>query len=241
MDQSLIPDYMHLTMRQVRAARQELAEKKNAAEHPLQEQFDGVETWDKDAIRHVLRLRRREVTSEARIQAGRDIAQRFYDDARQFIKRVVRLSLYLSTANEIPTRYLARGAWNLGRQVCVPGWSQRQNTYRLYELNAQSRLIKGLHGIREPAERRAVDTREVDLFILPGLAFDCTGGRIGYGGGNYDRLLMGARKNAVKMAIAYDWQVVTKPLPSEAHDVRIDWIVTPTRVICCQAQGGDDV
>jgi len=236
MDERLASDYMHLTMRQVRAVRQEIVEKKSAEEHPLEERFAGVETWDKSTIRQVLRERRRAVSSEERLQAGRDIAQRFYDDPRQFIKRVVRLALYLSSAHELPTRYLARGAWSQGRQVCVPGWSLRQNTYRFYELHAQSRLIKGPQGIREPADRRAVDAREIDLFIFPGLAFDCLGGRIGYGGGNYDRLLAGARKNAVKMAIAYDWQVVTTPLPLEAHDVRVDWILTPTRIINCQAQ-----
>lgn len=234
MDEGLISDYVHLTLRQVRAVQRGLTDQKNQATHPLLERFEGVETWDKSTIRQVLRQRRREVTSEERLQAGRMIAHRLYDEAHYLMKNAIRLALYLSSTHELPTRYVARRAWGQSQHICVPGWSQQKKNYRFYELYANSRLVKGPQGIREPAERKPVDIREIDLFVLPGLAFDCTGGRLGYGGGNYDRLLADARKNAIKIAFAYDWQVVSQPLPLEAHDIRVDWIVTPYRMIDCR-------
>jgi 5-formyltetrahydrofolate cyclo-ligase len=74
------------------------------------------------------------------------------------------------------------------------------------------------------------------MFILPGLAFDMQGGRLGYGAGVYDAILSQARKRAPKIALCYDWQVLEEPLPLEAHDIRLDWIVTERRVIKCKEQ-----
>ena len=76
---------------------------------------------------------------------------------------------------------------------------------------------------------------DVDAFILPGLAFDAQGGRLGYGAGYYDRILSKAARNAPKIALCYDWQVLEEPLPQEPHDIPVDWIVTDTRVIDCTA------
>jgi hypothetical protein len=95
------------------------------------------------------------------------------------------------------------------------------------------RLITGHHGIREPAIRIPVLPWDVDAFILPGLAFDEQGGRLGYGAGHYDAILAKANKTAPKIALCYDWQVVEQPLPQDAHDMRMDWIVTDKRVINC--------
>jgi len=76
---------------------------------------------------------------------------------------------------------------------------------------------------------------DVDAFILPGLAFDRQGGRLGYGAGYYDRILAKASRTALKIAVCYDWQMLDTPLPQEPHDIPMDWIITEKRALRCEA------
>lgn len=94
-----------------------------------------------------------------------------------------------------------------------------------------SELEPSRYGIREPAisaPRAAYD--EIDAVLVPGLAFDERGLRLGRGGGYYDRLLPLLRPDAVRIGIAYDEQVLER-IPAEDHDVEMDLVVTPTRVL----------
>lgn len=78
--------------------------------------------------------------------------------------------------------------------------------------------------------RKIVDPAQIDCVIVPGLAFDVSGGRLGMGGGFYDRFLPLA-VNAKKIALAYDFQFVDS-LPIETHDAKIDAILTTERSVC---------
>ena len=182
-----------------------------------------------------MRERRHAITSEERRAAGKAICENVMGDEINLLLRAWRISLYLSTTNEIPTRYIARALWEAGRDVCVPAWSSSESAYRLYALDPRMKLIKGHHDIREPAVRIPVYPWDVDAFILPGLAFDALGGRLGFGQGHYDGILSKAPKTSPKIAICYDWQVVGETLPQEDHDIPMDWVVTDTRIIHCAA------
>jgi len=106
--------------------------------------------------------------------------------------------------------------------------------YGLCELHPTMRLITGHLGIREPAEQVPVMPWDADSFVLPGLAFDQHGGRLGYGKGIYDSILMRANSTAIKIGICYDWQILDEPLPLEPHDMCVDWVVSDKRVINCK-------
>ncbi|MDQ3538014.1 MAG: 5-formyltetrahydrofolate cyclo-ligase [Actinomycetota bacterium] len=90
-------------------------------------------------------------------------------------------------------------------------------------------LTPGWRGVREPSpsRRRAVGPRILDVVIAPGVGFDRNGGRLGYGGGHFDRLLVCLRPDAVVVGVAFDEQVV-EAVPTEAHDRAVDVVVTPT-------------
>ena len=88
-------------------------------------------------------------------------------------------------------------------------------------------------GAMEPAEGRVLDVAELDLVVVPGVAFDRSCGRVGYGGGYYDRLLGERRAGAAAIAIAFGLQVVDR-VPSGAVDRRLDGVVTETEVIRCR-------
>ena len=190
----------------------------------------------KDEIRLEMREKRKEIDQEARREAGKAITQKLVEsDIRIFLK-AWRISIYLSTSHEIPTRYIARAIWEAGRELCVPYWSATQKMYKLSLMDPSTKLITGKMGIREPRKRIPVQPLDIDVFIIPGLAFDMQGGRLGYGAGIYDGFLAEARKTTQKIAICYDWQVLEDPLPLEPHDICMDWIVTDKRVISCKAK-----
>jgi 5-formyltetrahydrofolate cyclo-ligase len=86
-------------------------------------------------------------------------------------------------------------------------------------------------GALEPEAGPVVDPGRLDVVLTPGVAFDRTGRRVGYGGGFYDRFLGLVRPNAPRVAIAFDLQLVGDDLPAGAFDLPIDVLVTETRVL----------
>ncbi len=188
----------------------------------------------KDEIRQEMREKRKTITQEERREAGKEIAKTLVEGDVRLLLQAWRIALYLSTEHEIPTRYIAREIFEAGREIVVPYWSGSKKKYNLTMMTPKSKLITGKLGIREPKCRMPVLPLDVDLFIVPGLAFDAQGGRLGFGAGIYDDILTHARKSSPKIAICYDWQVLDEPLPLEPHDIRMDWIVTDKRAISCK-------
>ena len=88
-------------------------------------------------------------------------------------------------------------------------------------------MKKGAHGIPEPTEIVPISIEEIEIILVPGLAFDKTGARMGFGKGYYDKLL--ETRKAIKIGICYDFQLLDK-IPSEPHDVPMDIIITEKRV-----------
>ena len=84
--------------------------------------------------------------------------------------------------------------------------------------------------MQPPSEAPRLDALAIDAVLVPGVAFDRAGHRLGYGGGYYDRLLPSLRRDCLRVGLAYDEQVVDE-LPAEEHDVRLHAVVTPTRLL----------
>jgi 5-formyltetrahydrofolate cyclo-ligase len=110
----------------------------------------------------------------------------------------------------------------------------QQNELQLYEWFPKARWIAGPHGIQEPDPKhwRTVSLPELNLALIPGLAFDEQGGRLGWGRGYFDRLLGKSECSALKVGIAWPWQIVPQ-IPREAHDVTMDFVVTPEKSFRC--------
>lgn len=178
-----------------------------------------------------MHARRKLVDYETRRQAGKSIVEHFV--ASDAFVRSWCFCCYLSTPYEVTTRYILRQIFQAERNACIPAWDAIAKSYELFALGPDTPLITGHKGIREPAVRIPVFPWDVDCFIIPGLAFDAHGGRLGYGKGYYDRILARCAKTTRIVAICYDWQVVDQQLPCEAHDVRMHQIITEKRVITC--------
>ena len=134
------------------------------------------------------------------------------------------IAVYLASPQEIDLSPFIRKMLESGVKVVAPRWNGE--TYELAVLKGldEAHLRKGPMGILEPAEAEIVSPKEVEVWLVPGLAFTLNGKRLGYGGGWYDRLLAAAPKNAMKLGIAHAFQVVDD-LPSESHDVLLTSVV----------------
>ena len=141
------------------------------------------------------------------------------------------LAAYAATAMEIALEAVFAAAWRRGQAVYLPRWHTEHRSYEMVGVAAETKLRAGRMGIPEPpTELGAIDdtTRRGELvWLVPGLAFDRNGTRLGRGGGHYDRLLQGV--TGLRIAIAYDWQIVTE-LPRQAHDVPVSRVVTDTQI-----------
>ncbi|MCD0458720.1 5-formyltetrahydrofolate cyclo-ligase [Roseiconus lacunae] len=109
----------------------------------------------------------------------------------------------------------------------------------LFELLAVDELRPGAFGIREPAVElrgtpaRILDPSAIDFVVVPGLAFDLSGRRLGYGRGFYDRMLSHLRPEVDKAGLLFERQIVER-VPTDDHDVQMDWLVTETRLLRCR-------
>ena len=190
---------------------------------------------DKDrkrAIRAEVLAARRALTSDEAAQKSTAILDRLrslpeFESARALL-------VYVSSKdNEVDTLRLISSAIESGRKVLVPiaVTSTRQMVWS--ELRSLDELHKSTFGIMEPKEDcvRPAQHNKSDLALVPGIAFDVAGRRIGYGGGYYDRFL--AAFSGKKVALAYELQVY-ESIPSEPHDLPVDVIVTEDRIINCR-------
>lgn len=142
-----------------------------------------------------------------------------------------KIECYISFGSEVYTHGLIRKYVN-EKTIFIPVIDKRNHIPYLSHLKDWKELESSVYGILQPRKEflRIVDFREIELAIVPGIAFDEEGNRIGYGKGYYDRLL--SRLDAVKIALAYDFQIMNQ-IPNEKHDVKMDVIVTDKRIIRC--------
>jgi 5-formyltetrahydrofolate cyclo-ligase len=92
-------------------------------------------------------------------------------------------------------------------------------------------LVEGRFGVKEPAEETPQVCESLDLILVPGVAFDRAGMRLGRGGGYYDRLLQSY--TGIKAGICFEEQVV-EAVPGEDHDVAVDYLITPSGILTCE-------
>lgn len=144
------------------------------------------------------------------------------------------LLLYLSAfPEEIPTQGFWEQARALGKRILLPRIAGKPRRLQLFEVSdLKTDLEPGVLGISEPRRDRPEHPPEsVDWALIPGLAFDEDGYRLGRGGGYYDRLLPRLRPDATCWAFGFDVQLLEHLLPRESHDAPVNGVATPSRTI----------
>ena len=138
---------------------------------------------------------------------------------------------YMSYNQEVKTRGIIEMALASGKRIAVPKVYGRDIKFKY--INSVNDCINGYMGIPEPDEGClcADNVEKKVLLLMPGLAFDKEGNRIGYGGGYYDRYLNVHRDTEfTKIALGYDFQLMEK-IENEAFDVKADIVITPSAII----------
>jgi 5-formyltetrahydrofolate cyclo-ligase len=149
---------------------------------------------------------------------------------------------YLAFDNEVLTAGLIQQAFVAGKRAVVPLVQVDRRRLALCEIrDAERDVAPGYRGIPEPRAGcwRPMPAEALDLAIVPGVAFDVQGGRLGFGAGFYDRLLAELPHELPKLGMAFDFQVLPE-LPRQPYDMAVNGIVTETRVIWCGRVPGED-
>ena len=177
----------------------------------------------KAALRRSVRDARRSLPTPERRQASEAIAARLRLLPELLTARVV--LVYAASATEVDIEDAAEGLRSRGVRTLYPRVDGED--LALVPVSRIEELVDGHRGIREP-KGLAADPSIVDAVVVPGLAFDLRGWRLGQGGGHYDRLLPRIA-DALRIGVAFTCQVVPQ-VPRDAHDIAMDLLVTERSV-----------
>lgn len=131
---------------------------------------------------------------------------------------------------EVDTELIVSSALASGKKVAFPLVVGHELIFR--EVPDVSNLVKGSFGILEPCSTgQPFDVEDADILVVPGVAFDLNGHRIGYGKGYYDKTIHRLEGHGKLVGLCYDFQLVDEIL-GESHDVKMDLIITDKRVVC---------
>ena len=187
-------------------------------------------TETKEEIREKYRKIRAQIPSETRKHADNQIAERLFNRPEYRDARII--YCYMSFKDEADTASIIDESLRLGKQVALPRVSGKRKM-EFFFISGQKDLVTGFMGIKEPAGYclEASAPSEDALVLLPGLAFDRSGARLGYGGGFYDTYLA-KHAGCKKAALAYSAQIAPE-IPTESVDVKTDMIITEKELIIC--------
>lgn len=179
----------------------------------------------KAALRLQVRARRDALDAHTHARVSNTIIDKLLSHEKWHLARSV--LAYSSIGSELQTAPLLEATLAQGKALVLPRINKAQRRLDLFQVNALQRDTEaGVWGILEPrVQCPAVAAENVDLVIVPGLAFDLAGGRMGYGGGYYDELLPRLNQHCWRVALAFAAQIVAE-VPREAHDECVDLLIT---------------
>ena len=162
---------------------------------------------------------------QERLRKSEAIAHKLFALAE--IKKAKTILFYASLPYEVDTFAMMRKAIELNKKVALPIIQQNQKTLTPTAFTLMEDLREGTYGIMEPAyaPNKAVSLEAIDAVIVPALAFDADGHRLGRGAGYYDRFLGTLPKDTSVIGLAFDFQLADC-LPADSHDVAVGRVLT---------------
>ncbi len=184
-------------------------------------------------LRRQFRLARRELPPEQQLANSERVARHLVGST--LILKRGRVGAYLpnDADGELNPIACVQRLWAMGRRVCVPVLGREHGFMDLYEFAPGTRLVRNRLGIAEPAPGSPhVNVRALTLLLVPLVAFDDRGGRLGMGGGFYDRFLstVPAMLRPRIVGLAHEVQRSATPLPADRWDVPLDAVITEAGV-----------
>lgn len=176
----------------------------------------------KSQIRSKILMRLKNQKEEDRNRKSLIIKEKLFRNT--VFKKAKKVMFYIAFGGEVDTAEMIKAAKGLGKIVAIPVCKKDKITLKPCILPENAKLKKGVYGICEPEVRRFMGLRSIDLIIVPGLAFDKKGNRLGRGKGCYDRFLSGVPKGISSVGLAYDFQILPN-IPTAPHDVRVNRVI----------------
>ncbi|MFH1457681.1 MAG: 5-formyltetrahydrofolate cyclo-ligase [Candidatus Omnitrophota bacterium] len=142
----------------------------------------------------------------------------------QIFRKAKIVMFYIAFGDEVETQDMIKAAIKLGKIVTVPVCIHRKVALRPGILDESIKLQRGPYGVCEPSTKRFIPLKDLDIVIVPGLAFDKKGNRLGRGKGYYDRFLKMLPKKIPTIGLAFDFQILPK-VPAKTHDINVNRII----------------
>ena len=177
----------------------------------------------KQALREQVRLAKRGISTDSKTAQSREVCHRVADS--EIWKRSCQVLIYTHLPSEVDINLLLTNALLEKKTVALPQYDSKTQRYALGIIQDVDELVSGAFGVNEPALSCAkIQPNQLDLAIVPGVAFDVLGRRLGRGGGHYDRLLQSL--TATMCGVCFREQVLPQ-VAEESHDIRMDLVATP--------------
>ncbi|MBR5219258.1 MAG: 5-formyltetrahydrofolate cyclo-ligase [Clostridia bacterium] len=176
---------------------------------------------NKKELRHRLIEKRNNIPQRLRQEKSLKITEKILEHSA--LKKASTVFIYVSFGSEVDTLPLIKELFYLGKRVGVPLCNSDNHTMTVYEIKDLSQLKKGHYGILEPDKSlKEIPKEDIDLIIVPGVAFDKEGYRMGYGGGYYDRFL--ADFDGYTIGISF-LECMENELPKGEFDRKVNEII----------------
>lgn len=179
---------------------------------------------EKEKVRGEIIKKRNDLTIEFKSNYDKIIFNRLINS--EVYKKAKSIFTYISFGSEVDTKKFIEYALKDNKDIYVPKTDKANKEMIAIRINSLDNMSVDKWGIFEP---KYVDKNKIgenfDLIIMPGVAFDRVGNRIGYGGGYYDKYISNIVCDSMKLALAYDLQIVNK-IETEEHDIKVNNIIT---------------
>jgi len=184
---------------------------------------------EKNETRKAVRRRLSDLDPTWRADASARIAERVV--SLDEYRRANTVLLFVPMPDEVDTWPILRDALAGGKQTLAPRVDKAGSTMDAVEvLDLQRDIAPGAYGIGEPVGARIGAPERIDFILVPGVAFDRSGGRLGRGAGFYDRFLARCRADAFRCAVTFSCQMAAS-VPTDAHDLPVHCIATEEEII----------
>lgn len=181
----------------------------------------------KRSIRAQFLAERKALPRERRNRLSKQIQENFLSS--ELFAEVEILALYCAVHNEVSTDLVGSCALAAGKRVAYPRVAGEHLEF--VEVASLDDLVPGSFTVPEPVAGDRVPLDALDLIVVPGIAFDRTGHRLGYGRGYYDRALDECRPDCAKVGFAFDFQVIDMLPVMQEHDRTLSVLITEQRTL----------
>lgn len=184
----------------------------------------------KDEIRKVMKMMRNELSESYVIEKSKLISDNLF--SLTILKNASVILAYYSFNKEVCTHGIIEELLSLDKKVALPVCIKSKDKFVISCITSLQDLKLGSLGIMEPDPEKLelVKPEDINVVLVPGIAFDRKGNRLGYGKGYYDRFLAELDSSKIKVGICFDFQIIDE-LPTDCFDVPVDCIVTEFGVI----------